>query len=78
MTNKKELCERDICTKFILQALQKVGWDDMSQVRDEFEISRGADHRPRQAGRARPPEVSGLRAVLQAQHSDSGHRGQEQ
>jgi len=39
--NKKELSERDICTKFILPALVEAGWDEMLQLREEFEISKG-------------------------------------
>ena len=35
MTNKKELSERDICTKFITPALQQAGWDMQKQVREE-------------------------------------------
>jgi len=29
---KKQLSERDICTKFITPAIDKVGWDITSQV----------------------------------------------
>ncbi len=39
--NKHELSERDICTKYILPALKAAGWDEMLQLREEFEISRG-------------------------------------
>jgi type I site-specific restriction endonuclease len=33
--DKRSLSERDICTKFITPALRKVGWDEMSQIREE-------------------------------------------
>ncbi len=33
--NKKDLTERDICTKFINPAIQKAGWDIRKQVREE-------------------------------------------
>jgi len=33
--NKKELSERDICTKFITPAVKQAGWDEMSQIREE-------------------------------------------
>jgi type I site-specific restriction endonuclease len=33
--NKKELSERNICTKFITTALRQAGWDELSQLRDE-------------------------------------------
>ncbi|MFO7830725.1 MAG: hypothetical protein R6V18_01935 [Desulfuromonadaceae bacterium] len=35
MTNKKDLSERDICTKFITPALEQAGWDMQKQVREE-------------------------------------------
>jgi len=34
--NKKELTERDICTKFITPALEKAGWDIATQIYEEF------------------------------------------
>lgn len=30
--NKKDLSERDICTKFITPAIIKAGWDKDSQI----------------------------------------------
>lgn len=33
--NKKQLSERDICTKFINPAIQKAGWNMRTQVREE-------------------------------------------
>src|SRR5690625_1408102 len=39
--NKKTLTERDICTKYITPALRAAGWDEMLQVREEYEITRG-------------------------------------
>ena len=33
--DKKNLSERDICTKFITPAVERAGWDLMSQVREE-------------------------------------------
>ena len=41
MTSKKELSERDICTRFILPALQKSGWDIVRQVREEVFFTDG-------------------------------------
>ena len=38
---KTALSERDICTKYILPALKQAGWDEMLQLREEFEISKG-------------------------------------
>src|ERR1700688_2701124 len=33
--NKKDLSERDICTKFITPAVKQAGWDEMTQIREE-------------------------------------------
>lgn len=41
MTNKKELSERDICTKFITPALEQAGWDMQKQVREEVSFTDG-------------------------------------
>jgi len=39
--NKKQLSERDICTKFITPAIDKAGWDIKSQVREEVSFTDG-------------------------------------
>jgi type I restriction enzyme R subunit len=39
--HKKELSERDICTKFITPAVVKAGWDIQSQIREEVFFTRG-------------------------------------
>lgn len=39
--DKKQLSERDICTKFIVPALEKAGWDIQKQVREEFSFTAG-------------------------------------
>jgi type I restriction enzyme, R subunit len=39
--NKKDLSERDICTKFITPALEKAGWDVQSQIREEVFFTKG-------------------------------------
>ena len=41
MTSKKALSERDICTKYILPALQKAGWDVLTQIREESSFTDG-------------------------------------
>jgi len=41
MSNKKDLSERDICTKFILPALVKSGWDVAKQIREEVFFTDG-------------------------------------
>jgi type I restriction enzyme, R subunit len=39
--NRKDLSERDICTKFITPALQQAGWDISTQVREEVSFTKG-------------------------------------
>ena len=39
--NKRDLSERDICTKFITPAVKKAGWDEMSQIREEVSFTKG-------------------------------------
>jgi len=39
--NKKDLSERDICSKFISPAVKQAGWDEMTQVREEVSFTRG-------------------------------------
>ena len=39
--DKKKLTERDICTKYILPALKKSGWDIHTQIREEVSLTAG-------------------------------------
>lgn len=39
--NKKQLSERDICSKFITPALEQAGWDLATQIREEFPLTKG-------------------------------------
>jgi type I restriction enzyme, R subunit len=39
--NKKQLSERDICTKYITPALTRAGWDIQTQIREEFALTQG-------------------------------------
>jgi hypothetical protein len=39
--NKKQLSERDICTKFITPALRRAGWDEITQLREEVSFTKG-------------------------------------
>ncbi len=41
LMDKKSLSERDICTKFITPALEQAGWDIVTQVREEFPLTKG-------------------------------------
>ena len=41
MTSKKDLSERDICSKFISPALEKAGWDMLTQIREEVSFTDG-------------------------------------
>ena len=44
MSSKKDLSERDICTKFITPAIVDAGWDIQSQVREEVYFTDGRIH----------------------------------
>ena len=39
--DKRDLSERDICTKFITPALRQAGWDEMLQTREEVGFTKG-------------------------------------
>jgi type I restriction enzyme, R subunit len=39
--NKKDLSERDICTKIITPSIEKAGWDIQAQVREEVYFTKG-------------------------------------
>ena len=39
--NKKDLTERDICTKYINPAIEKAGWNMRTQVREEVSFTDG-------------------------------------
>jgi type I restriction enzyme R subunit len=39
--DKRSLTERDICTKFVLPAVTRAGWDQMVQVREEVYFTKG-------------------------------------
>jgi hypothetical protein len=38
---KKDLSERDICSKFIGPAVKRAGWDGMMQIREEVAFPKG-------------------------------------
>ena len=39
--NKQQFSERDICTKYITPALKQAGWDIVTQIREEFPLTKG-------------------------------------
>ncbi len=39
--NKKDLSERDICTKFITPAVEQAGWDINTHIREEVTFTAG-------------------------------------
>jgi type I restriction enzyme R subunit len=41
LADKKDLSERDICTKYITPALEGAGWDVQTQVREEVYLTQG-------------------------------------
>jgi len=75
--NKRDMSERDICTKFITPAVQEVGWDLISQIREEVCFTKG---RIIVRGKlvTRGKAERRLCPVLQAQHPDRAHRSKGQ
>jgi len=45
--NKKDLTERDICTKFITPAVVASGWDFLLQIREQVFFTKGPGARRR-------------------------------
>lgn len=41
MQTKRDLSERDICTKYIIPALQKASWNIEKQIREEVYFTDG-------------------------------------
>ena len=41
MASKKDLSERDICTKYITPALENAGWDTITQILEEYSLTKG-------------------------------------
>lgn len=39
--DKRDLSERDICSKYITPALEQAGWDRMLQMREEYPLTQG-------------------------------------
>ena len=39
--DKKTLKEQEICSKFVTPALTQVGWDLLSQIREQYTITKG-------------------------------------
>lgn len=44
MLSKKDLSERDICTKYITPAIEQAGWDIQSQIREDVTFTDGKIH----------------------------------
>ena len=66
--NKKDLSERDICTKYITPAVKLAGWDEMTQVREEVNFTKGHIIVPQQAGHLGQGQARRLYPLLQAKH----------
>jgi type I restriction enzyme, R subunit len=41
MISKKDLSERDLCTKYIIPAIKKAGWNIQTQIREEVTFTDG-------------------------------------
>jgi len=55
MVDKKALSKRDICTKYITPAIERAGWDTITQMREEVSFTDGRImHRGQQVVRVKP------------------------
>jgi len=73
--DKRSLTERDICTKFILPAVKRAGWDEMLQVREEVFFTKGRiTVRGKLVTRGKAKKGR-LRSILQAEYPNRVDRG---
>jgi type I site-specific restriction endonuclease len=61
--------ERDICTKFITPAVEKSGWNKLTQLLEEVSFTDGKIYVRGKLTAQRKSKTGGLHFVLQAQHS---------
>ena len=76
--NKKDLSERDICSKFIGPAVKRAGWDGMMQIREEVAFTKGRIIVRGKLVTRGKAEARRLHPLLQAQYPHRHHRGQGQ
>ena len=74
MIDKKTLSERDICTKFITPAVEKAGWNKITQLLEEVTLPTGK-YMCVGSCMQEAKEKSGLYFILQAKHSYCYYRG---
>jgi type I restriction enzyme, R subunit len=76
--NKKQLSERDICTKFITPSLRQAGWDEITQLREEVSFTKGRIIvRGKLVTRGKAKRADYI-LLLQAKHPSRSDRGQGQ
>jgi hypothetical protein len=76
--DKRQLSERDICTKFITPALRQAGWDEMTQLREEVSFTKGRIIvRGKLVTRGKAKRADYI-LLLQTEHPARRHRGQRQ
>jgi type I site-specific restriction endonuclease len=75
---KKDLSERDICSKFIGRAVKRAGWDGMMQIREEVNFTKGRIIVRGKLVTRGKAKTSRLHPLLQTQYPDRHHRGQGQ
>ena len=76
--NKKDLSERDICSKFVGPAIKRAGWDGMMQIREEVNFTKGRIIvRGKLVTRGKAKRADYI-LILQTQYSDRYHRGEGQ
>ena len=76
--DKRQLSERDICSKFITPAVTAAGWDALLQIREEVSFTKGRIIvRGKLVSRGKAKRAD-LHPQCQAEHSAGVNRGQGQ
>jgi type I site-specific restriction endonuclease len=74
--NKKDLSERDICSKFIGPAVKRAGWDGMMQIREEVAFTKGRERadnvRKRNVFTKYGPQARAVLEALLQEYQDQG------
>lgn len=68
--NKKDLSERDICTKFITPAIEKAGWDKNTQLLEEVSFTDGKIYVRGKLTARGAKKTSRLYSLLQTKYSN--------
>ena len=78
MQSKKDLSERDICTKYITPAIKAAGWDIAAQVREEVTFTDGRIYvKGNRTKRGKGNQLMSLCDQLEQHIQDSQHHAED-